>query len=105
MGDIIMATKVEFKKAKTCQHAYDVTINGGVWLKETCPCLQDKSITVFMLPTKDTMKRLNFEDKRPYTRAFHCDQCKHYKKESRKKEMGEKKTRNTSTKRKGKKKK
>lgn len=25
-----MATKVEFKKAKTCQHAYDVTTNGGV---------------------------------------------------------------------------
>lgn len=67
-----MARKCEYKKAKTCIHAIQLTQYGGLFVKESC-VMENK----LQLPCPTITGRTV---KRPYTMAKYCNSCKGYEK-------------------------
>lgn len=65
-----MARRQEYKKAKTCKHAIQLTEFGGLFVKHTC--VNEHKL---MLPCPNQM---GIAVKRPYVMAKYCSGCKFY---------------------------
>lgn len=65
-----MARRQEYKKAKTCKHAIQLTEFGGLFVKNTC--VNEHKL---MLPCPNKM---GIAVKRPYVMAKYCNGCKLY---------------------------
>ena len=65
-----MARRQEYKKAKTCKHAIQLTEFGGLFVKNTC--VNEHKL---MLPCPNHM---GIAVKRPYVMAKYCSGCKFY---------------------------
>lgn len=74
---------MEYKKAKTCKHAVQLTEHGGLFVKESC--VADNKLHL-PCPTK-TGKSV----KRPYIMAKYCNTCKGYSATKTKEEATSKK--------------
>ena len=65
-----MARRQEYKKAKTCKHAIQLTEFGGLFVKNTC--VNEHKL---MLPCPNQM---GIAVKRQYVMAKYCSECKFY---------------------------
>ena len=65
-----MARRQEYKKAKTCKHAIQLTELGGLFVKNTC--VNEHKL---MLPCPNQM---GIAVKRPYVMAKYCSGCRFY---------------------------
>lgn len=72
-----MARRQEYKKAKTCKHAIQLTEFGGLFVKNTC--VNEHKL---MLPCPNHM---GIAVKRPYVMAKYCSGCKFYEDRKRQK--------------------
>ena len=79
-----MARRNEYKKAKTCKHAIQLTEFGGLFVKNTC--VNEHKL---MLPCPNQM---GIAVKRHYVMAKYCSGCKLYE-DRRKTEERQKKDR------------
>lgn len=79
--DAVVARRNEYKKAKTCKHAIQLTEFGGLFVKNTCVNKHK-----LMLPCPNQM---GIAVKRPYVMAKYCSGCKLYEDRKRQKKTEE----------------
>lgn len=65
-----MGRSLEYKKAKTCKHAIQITEHGGLYVKDTCVA---ENKLYLPCPT-----RRGTSVKRPYIMAKYCNECSGY---------------------------
>lgn len=65
-----MARRQEYKKAKTCKHAIQLTEFGGLFVKNTC--VNEHKLML------QCQNKMGIAVKRPYVMAKYCSGCKFY---------------------------